>query len=292
MEEFEKNKSLMIAIAYRSLGSLSEAEEVVQEVAIEWLKQNSSDINNPKAWLVKVTTNKSLDAIKRAYKKREVYKGIWLPEIMPETTIYWDDPQELRNSLKVSFLLILEKLGPKERIVYLLRHVFEYSHKEIAGFLDIDESNSRKIFQKANKLVSEVDHEEDKATMVPDIVIQQLFEAIGNSDRDKIIELLEDDAKLYSDGGGKVIAAWKVIESSELLSKFLVGIYNSPKTKDIEYKYDFIKVNGCGGLIIYEKSSSEWELETILSFESRNQKISKIYAQRNPDKLLPMSSKS
>jgi RNA polymerase sigma-70 factor (ECF subfamily) len=119
------------------MGSLTEAEDIVQDVAIKWLENDNTRLQNPKAWLIRVCSNQALDYLKKSYRKREAYKGTWLPEIIPDSLMTWELKLDKGDSLNTSFLILLENLSPTERVVFLLRKVFDYSSLEVSNFLEI-----------------------------------------------------------------------------------------------------------------------------------------------------------
>lgn len=286
-QEFHRYYNFLISLSYRYLGSFSEAEEIVQEVAIEWLNSNQEEINNPKAWLIRVCTNKSLDALKKAYKKREVYTGTWIPEVLPDSLITWNDHLENQDSLKTSFLILLENLNPKERTVYVLRIVFDYSFKEISEFIELTESNCRKVYQRAKEKIDSKYVKFDSLPKNGYKNLEKLFEYAREGSSEKIANLLHSDSEFWSDGGGKVSATRQIFHDNKKIAHFFATIFHNLSNDKYEYKYEFTKVNSQAGLILSRLDEKGlWKLETIFSFEFINGKIARIFAQRNPDKLM------
>ena len=280
----EKYYRTLIALAYRMLGTFSEAEDIAQEVAIEWHRTDKKLINNPKSWLIKVCTNKSIDHLRKAYKKRELYTGNWLPEILPDSLMYWEtDFLDKKETMRTSFLLLLEKLTPNERAVYLLRIVFEYSFQEVSELTSLESANCRKIFQRASEKLNNDKLNKKKTVAQNDIgIIEKFFELACLGDKESLKNLLSQESVLKTDGGGKVSAARKDIFSSESVARFFATIFKSLNN----IKYDFISVNGELGLIISRQLPTKlWTVETIFSFQVIDGLITNIYAQRNPDKL-------
>jgi len=281
--DFEKYYGLLIAMTYRMIGSFIDAEDIVQEVAIEWINVNKNTIENPKAWLVRVCTNKCLDHLKKVYKKREVYTGTWLPEMLPESLLYWEDELDKKESLNVSFLLLLENLNPKERAVFILKHVFEYNFNEISSFTSLTIANCRKIFQRANEKILELENRNKKGITSKSLKnVEEFFRAACRGDNDRLNELLAKDSEFFSDGGGKVSAASKVITSNSKVSRFFSNIF-----KNLGHlKYEYMQVNGMPGVIVSKQEQNNlWKVETVFSFEMEKNEIVRIFAQRNPDKL-------
>ena len=151
VEIFNTHRPLLFGIAYRMLGLVSEAEDMVQEVWLRWQKQDAAEIQSPKAWLVSAVTRLCIDQLRSARREREQYYGVWLPEpLMPTTR----DPEpdastELADSLTMAFMLMLEALGPTERAVFLLREVFDYDYAEVAAIVGKSEANCRQIVRRA-----------------------------------------------------------------------------------------------------------------------------------------------
>ena len=284
--EFERYYKLLISMSYRMMGSFMEAEDIVQEVAIEWHKTDISRIKNKKAWLIRVCTNKSIDSLRKAYRKRELYPGTWLPEILPNSLITWDDEVEKKESLNTSFLILLENLNPKERAIYVLRAVFEYDFKKIAEFTTLNVSNCRKIFERANiKIINKNNIYDDNNKMSLNI-LKNFFDSAKLGSEDKIKELLSENSEFWSDGGGKVSAAKDVIKDIQKISRFFSNIFKSLENDEHLYKYEYLLVNHLPGLILSRKDSvGLWRIETIFNFEFINNKVYRMYAQRNPDKL-------
>lgn len=286
IKQFDLYRGFLISVSYRMLGSFSEAEDIVQDVAIEWLRTDTEIIENPKAWLLRVTTNKALDALKRAYKSREVYTGTWLPEVLPDSLITWDDTVQHKESLHTSFLILLENLKPKERAVFILREVVEYSFKEIAEFVGITEANSRKIFERASQKISSKKETFDKYDHNSLDLIRTFFDASCKGDKNIIKELLAPDSEFWSDGGGKVSAVRVVIYEAQKIIRFFINIFSTNNEQSSKFKYEATFVNHLPGLILSRLDEKGlWHIETIFSFELKNGIISKIYAQRDPDKL-------
>src|SRR6185312_4978709 len=225
--------------------------------------------------------NKGLDHLKSAYKKRETYSGPWLPDAIPDSLQIWSnlmegDSQEtklmLAESLTTSFLLLIERLSPEERVVYLLGDVLDYPFKEIAGFLDKTETACRKIAQRARKAIAVARPKFKKLTGETQAeslkVIENFFSAAKRGDVSAVMELLADGAQFWSDGGGKVAAAPRVFCERIQIANFWVHIVSTPTFKAADFKIETHRVNGMPGLVISRQvTPATWVLDTILSFE-------------------------
>ncbi len=283
---FITHRPYLVSFAYRMTGSLAEAEELVQETFISCAEVNPDEIINHKSYLTKVCSNKSLDHLKSAYKRRETYVGTWLPDAIPDSFHKFENNLELSESLKTTFLLLIEKLSPEERVVYILNEVFEYSFSEIAEFLNKSIEALRKIAQRARTALASEKIKYDSSSALAQNLIVDFFEIVKRQDKTSLMKLLADDSEFWSDGGGKVTAVKVVMKDIEQIVRFFTsdvisGIYNSDKLK-IESGL----VNSLPGLMISRQlENGSWIFDTIMSFEVKDGKIAKIYSQRNPDKL-------
>lgn len=287
-------RPFLISFAYRMTGSLSEAEDLVQDTFLECTGVPRSEIRNPKSWLTKICANKGIDHLKSAYKRRETYPGTWLPDAIPDSLAVWsslhgsESPEKTliaSESLTTSFLLLVERLTPEERAVYLLSEVFEYSYKEIASLLDKSEEACRKTAQRARAALQSAPKFAANAPDSMDL-IARFFESAKNGDNASLMELLADESEFWSDGGGKVSAAKTIIRERPDIARFFAALGTSKAFVMDDFKMDFTRVSSRPGLIVSRKlPSGLWTFETIFSFEIRDGKIARIYAQRNPDKL-------
>ncbi len=277
----------MMALAYRMLGSICEAEEIVQDAYIKWHDHAKENIHNPKSWLLKVCSNLALDRLKKSYKKREEYVGPWLPEPVVNKLGYWEeDHLEKSESLSMAFLLILENLNPMERVVYLLHDIFGYSFKEIGSIVDRSDSHCRKIAERARKYIQTNKPKFDTPSNQDFKILEKFFENVKNGKINRIKELFSENLEFWSDGGGKAIALPKVMVDPEKIGKFFIGILKQGFSKEVEFKNEFTTINNRPGLIFSSKTrKTDWKLETVFSFEFEEGKISRIFAVRNPDKL-------
>ena len=292
--DWKQYRPFLISFAYRMTGSLSEAEDLVQDTFLECAQVPRSEIRNPKSWLTKICANKGIDHLKSAYKRRETYPGTWLPDVVPDSLQIWtnlhggESPEKsmiVSESLTTSFLLLVERLTPEERAVYLLSEVFEYSYREIATLLEKSEDACRKTAQRARAALQSAPK---FAANSPDSteLIARFFECAKNGDQSSLVELLSDGSEFWSDGGGKVPAAKTVLTEKTKIAQFFAGLGTSKAFLPGDFKLEFTEVSGRTGLIISRKlPSGLWALETIFCFEILDGKLARIYAQRNPDKL-------
>lgn len=292
--QFLLNRPFLISFAFRMTGSLAEAEDIVQDIFISCLETDPSTIKNHKSWLTKVCSNKALDHLKLAYKKRETYTGTWLPDAVPESYQIWgshgsapelDKNLLMAEGLTTTFLLLAEKLNPEERVIYLLNEVFEYSFKEIAELLNKSEDACRKSAQRA-RLSMTTEHPKFIPTVKSEKLIATFFEYAKKGDKAALENMLSDTSEFWADGGGKVTAVAHIMREKAKIAHFFKWLASTDIFKSEDYKVDFSNVNSRPGMIVSKKiPSGLWVYETIMSFEVEEEKLVRIYVQRNPDKL-------
>ncbi|GAA3272882.1 RNA polymerase sigma-70 factor [Streptomyces labedae] len=227
VNRFLAAKPRLEAIAYRLLGSASEAEDAVQETYLRWQGADTGRIEVPEAWLTKVLTNICLNQLTSARARRETYVGQWLPEplVAGDPMLGPADTAEQRESVSYAMLVLLERLSPDERAVYVLREAFGYAHKEIAGILDVSEAASQQILHRARKHVArgrarrEIDEAEARR------VVEEFLAAATSGRTEPLVALLTRDAVAVGDGGGKVPARAKAFEGVQAVATFLRGLF-------------------------------------------------------------------
>ncbi|MBJ6633681.1 RNA polymerase sigma-70 factor [Streptomyces griseoincarnatus] len=227
VNRFLAAKPRLEAIAYRLLGSASEAEDAVQETYLRWQGAETGRIEVPEAWLTKVLTNICLNQLTSARARRETYVGQWLPEplVAGDPMLGPADTAEQRESVSYAMLVLLERLSPDERAVYVLREAFGYAHKEIAGILDVSEAASQQILHRARKHVArgrarrEIDEAEARR------VVEEFLAAATSGRTEPLVALLTRDAVAVGDGGGKVPARAKAFEGVKAVATFLRGLF-------------------------------------------------------------------
>ena len=279
---FERYRSLLFAIAYRMLGGVAEAEDMVQETFLRWQRQAGEEIQSAKAFLTTIITRLCIDHLKSARHQREQYVGVWLPEPLVET----DDKDpgkaaELADSLTNAFMLIVETLSPVERAVFLLREVFDYDFSEVSRIVGKSEVNCRKIADRAREHLTA---RRPRFQANPDHARQLLSSfllATERGDNDGLLKLLTEDAAIYSDGGGKVIAAHYPILGAAKVARFFVNIQRLRQRRRVVLQARFTTINAEPGLLLFRNN----ELEQSMTFELADGRIRAVYIVRNPDKL-------
>jgi RNA polymerase sigma-70 factor (ECF subfamily) len=290
---FEPHRRRLRGLAYRMLGSMAEAEDAVQEAYLRWHDADRASVADPRAFLMTTTTRICLDVLKSARVRREQYVGPWLPDPVTDTAALAPDAQtELAEDLSVALLLALDRLSPPERAAFLLHDVFDYSFTQVADALGRNEAACRQLASRARSRVrkarpvgplptraaaSSVDPKHAE-------LVSAFITASRSGDLDTLTRLLASDARVVTDGGGKVPAALNVIEGADRVAAFLAGVVRKGWTDDLTVRLDTI--NGLPGLIV----SGPKGLVQTNAFEIVNDVVKAIYVVRNPDKLRHLTS--
>lgn len=276
---FMLHRPLLFSLAYRMLGSVHDAEDIIQEAYFTLSETSIEQMQNPKAYLCKIVTNRCIDLLKSARKKRETYVGPWLPE--PLIIDSEKDPEQnymMKESISTAYLLLLEQLSETERAVFLLREVLQYDYDSIAEVVGKSSTNCRQIFHRARKAVGNHRASDQIPTPRAAALTEQFVTAIVSGNVNKLLSLLAVDATLLSDGGGKTKAAVLPILGAERIVRFYMGIL-AKFTEDFSYK--FTTVNGDPGIILYVEN----KVFGVLSLHIQNGLIHQIYWVVNPEKL-------
>jgi len=287
-EIFEKARPLLTGLAYRILGSFAEAEDVVQDTFLRWMDADHGAIERPKSWLTTVCTRKSVDVLKSARQARTTYVGSWLPE--PIETQVLDTPESealLAESVTTAFLLVLERLAPKERAAFLLRDVFNLDYGDVATGLDINEASCRKLVSRARSKLQRANEQSAwsacSTSAVPrerqDELLTAFRGAIDSGSTDQLAQLLSADAVLSADGGGKASAIRQNLLGAQKILDFVRTVI-SPAWREGEILIR--EINSGMGLI----ARKEGRVYAAVSFAYDNDgNASGIFIMRNPDKL-------
>jgi RNA polymerase sigma-70 factor (ECF subfamily) len=279
---FNRYRNLLFSIAYRMLGSATDAEDIVQEAYLRWQGASEDEVRSPKSYLSAITTRLCIDHLKSARSQREVYVGPWLPE--PVLTGQERDmtrTAELTESISTAFLLLLGSLGPVERAVFLLHEVFDYSYAEIAEIVGKSEANCRQMAHRAQQHIREhrprfkVSREQqERATL-------RFLQVCKGGDLGSLVSMLTDDVVLMSDGGGKVQAARNPVYGPSSVARFILGVLGKVAA-EVEFTVQVKEVNGQPGIILYIDRVPN----AVVTLElSDDQKIRGVNIVVNPDKL-------
>ena len=267
-------------IAYRMLGSLAEAEEVVQDAWLRWHEADYVARDDPTGWLVTVTTRLSINRLRAAKVQREHYAGMWLPE--PVLTDAADSPEQMlerADDVSVAFLLMLERLTPEARAAFLLREVFDAGYDELASAIGKSEAACRQLVHRAREQLRE---ERPRFEVSPDThrrLLGRFAQALTGGDFSALKAMLADDAELIGDGGGKVPSFGRPMLGAQRIAQLFFAA--NLRLKD-ELRIELALINGEWGLLRFFNGV----LESAQSFETDGERIVRIHVQRNPDKLV------
>lgn len=233
VDRFEASRPRLEAIAYRLLGSASEAEDAVQDTFLRWQAADTGRIEVPEAWLTKVLTNLCLNQLTSARARRETYVGQWLPEplLAGDPMLGPADTAEQRDSLSYAVLVLLERLSPAERAVYVLREAFGYPHREIAAILDLTEAASQQTFHRARKHVADGRPRAEIDGAAARRVVEEFLAAATSGRTEPLVRLLTQDAVAVGDGGGKVPARATAFEGARAVATFMRGLFKASPAK-------------------------------------------------------------
>jgi RNA polymerase sigma-70 factor (ECF subfamily) len=278
VQVFESHRPRLFGIAYRMLGSRTDAEDLVQDAYLRWHQSATEDIHSPVAFLVTMTTRLCLDRLRELKHEREQYVGPWLPE--PIVDDFAPSPEmecELADDVSVAFLAVLERLGPEERAAFLLHEVFDYDYPEVAQMIGKSEPACRQMIHRARPRVRESRPRFTVTAESRERLIGKFLGAVGTGDRKAVMALLAEDVEYMADGGGKVVAALKILRGPERIG----WLYHCIARRFLGLNYRLIRVNGELGAVC----TMDGNLFSILSFVTDGEHISRIYVIRNPDKL-------
>ncbi|MFJ3866934.1 RNA polymerase sigma-70 factor [Streptomyces nigra] len=287
VERFEAARPRLEAIAYRMLGSASEAEDAVQETFLRWQAADVARVEVPEAWLTKVLTNLCLNQLTSARARRETYVGQWLPEplLAGDPMLGPADTAEQRESVSYAVLVVLERLSPSERAVYVLREAFEYTHREIAEILDISEASSQQILHRARKHVAQGRARAEVDEAAARRIIDEFLAAATSGRTEPLVRLLTEDAVVVGDGGGKVPARAQAVEGALAAAKFLRGLFKPSGAKRAlvggSPEYYAATANGGPALVVVV----DGRVIGVMCVEVAEDGLAAFRSQVNPDKL-------
>ena len=277
METREELRPYLFAIAYRMLGSVAEAEDVVQEAFLRY-HEAGAEPESPKAYLATVTTRLAIDQLRSARARREIYPGEWLPE-----PLVGDDAArhaETADSLSLAFLHLLEKLAPVERAVFLLREVFDYPYEEIAPIVGKSPENCRQILARARRHVEEGRRRFDVSREERDEVAARFLAAWEEGDTGALVEVLAPDATVFGDGGGKAPSVPEPLVGAERVAKALIGWGRQARSRGYDYRPAV--VNGDPGVVFYDpEGAAIW----VAALDIAEGVVVAVRSVLNPDKL-------
>jgi RNA polymerase sigma-70 factor (ECF subfamily) len=283
----QRERSYLLGIAYRMLGSASDAEDIVQEALLR--ASHASDVRSMRAFLTTVVTRLCLDELGSARRRRETYVGPYLPE--PVLTDGLDAPTvsdpERRENVSFALLVVLDQLSPLERAVFVLREVFDLEFAEIAQALERSEAACRKLLQRAREHISSAEPNVPAQAESQRAIGNAFFQALSSGDLTSLVELLAHDATMQTDHGGKATAARKLLQGSEQVARFLHGLAQKFVRARDYYTALPAVVNGAPALILRGPTGKIEATFTLrVSQVDGHAQITHVSAMRNPDKLV------
>ncbi|OAR25002.1 RNA polymerase subunit sigma-24 [Streptomyces sp. ERV7] len=277
-DPFDEHRRLLFATAYRMLGSVSDAEDILQDTWLKWSQTDRSGVRHAKAYLIRTVTNLSLNRLTSAAVTREAYVGPWLPEPWLTTPDIAEEA-ELADTVSMAMLVVLETLSPVERAVFLLREVFGYSHAEIAEVLDRPEPTIRQIAHRARAHVQARRPRYDTDAEQRSLVTRRFIAACQGGDLNAVMELLAPDVTAWSDGGGKVTAARRPVHTADHVARWVLGVLAKPGVEALRVRPALL--NGERGLLLHVDGRPVG----ALCFDLLDGRIHQLCFQFNPDKL-------
>ncbi len=277
---YEDLRPLLFSIAYRMVGSASEAEDIVQEAFLRFHRESSegTEIDSPKAWLSTVTTRLAINHVQSARVRRESYVGTWLPEpLLTDTESEGARLADTADSLSMAFLVLLETLGPIERAVFLLREVFVYGYDEIATIVGKSEDNCRQIAVRARRQIEAKKPRFEASRKKREELSRRFFDAVVAGDTEGLIQLLASDVVAYGDGGGKAPALPRPVHGREKVTRLFIRA----KGLDVA-SVRHTEVNGQPGALLLD---ADGKLLAVLSLDIADGLVQTVRAVSNPDKL-------
>jgi RNA polymerase sigma-70 factor, ECF subfamily len=276
---FNQYRWLLFSIAYRMLGSATDAEDIVQEAFLRWLQADEEEVQSPRAYLSTVVVRLCIDQLRSARAQREVYVGPWLPEpVLTSQQQELSESAALAESLSFAFLVMLENLGALERAVFLLREVFDYEYADIAAIVGKSEANCRQILHRAQQRLGQRHTRYDVSHEQQERITSQFLRASTTGDMQGLLNLLTDDIVLTADGGGKVKAGLKPIYGRNKAARVTMSGLHSLLPL---LRASIAEVNGQPAIVGY----LDGHLYGVILLDIEGERVRAIYGVVNPDKL-------
>ncbi|MEV0142581.1 RNA polymerase sigma-70 factor [Streptomyces globisporus] len=281
-ETFEEHRPVLTGVAYRMLGRVADAEDVVQEAWLRWSAAAREDVREPRAFLVRITTRLAIDRLRRLQSRRETYPGTWLPE--PVVTDFGPTPPDtaeravLADSVSLAVLVVLESLSPLERAVFVLREAFGFPYAEIATALNRTEAAVRQLAGRARRHVEERKPRYEVDSAERRDLTERFLAAASGGGIEQLLALLAPDVRLVSDGGGKAKAARRIIETADKVGRFLFAVAGE---LDPDGKIRVMELNGGPAVVHFAGGKAD----AVFQIEVSQGVIQCAYIIRNPDKL-------
>jgi RNA polymerase sigma-70 factor, ECF subfamily len=278
VDAFEEQRSYLFSIAYRLLGSVSDAEDILQEAFLRWDRAQPDQVRSPRAFLATIVVRLCMDELRSARARREVYVGPWLPEPLVTTgRSDLTDSLVLRESLSFAFLLMLEKLSPVERAVFVLREVFDYDYAEIAPTVGKTEANCRQAFHRARQRLATSESRFETSREHQEQLTNEFLRAATAGDVQGLLNLFAEDVVAVGDGGGKVATTLRPIRTRDHVVRGLLGNLAKVPVDNAWIE----EVNGQPAIIAMRNG----QLYSVVLLEVRDGQVQVVYSVANPDKL-------
>ena len=274
---FESHRRRLFGLAYRMLGSRGDAEDIVQEAYVRWHQADHAAVESAEAWLVAATTRLAIDRLRRLQTEREAYTGPWLPEPLLSAAPPPDQAVDLASDLSLAFLVLLERLAPEERAVFLLHDVFDCGYGDIARIVGKTEPACRQMVSRARDRVRHDRKRFEATRQDKDALLRRFMEAVAARDEQALLALFTPDAVWTADSGGRTPASPRPIAGAAAIARLVMGL-----TKTLmAYEMRIAQVNGEPGVHIF----LDGRLTAAMAFAGEGDRIAAVYAILNPDKL-------
>ncbi|MEV4115563.1 RNA polymerase sigma-70 factor [Nonomuraea sp. NPDC049695] len=283
-ESFLAHRNLLFTVAYEMLGSAADAEDVLQETWLRWIKADMEQVLDQRAYLIRITTRQSLNRLRSMKSRKEAYVGPWLPEPLltaPDVA----DNVELAESVSMALMLVLETLSPTERAVFVLREVFDVGYDEIAAAVGKSPAAVRQIAYRARQHVEARRPREAVSSGETRAALESFQRALESGDLQGLLDVLAPEVVLVSDGGGVKQAAPRPIISADKVARFIVGGIGKA---EVTLTGDFTVVNGSPGLLL----RVDGQIDGVIAIRVEDARIAGLYYVRNPEKLTRIGSET
>ena len=278
-DTFAQHRRFLVGLAYRMLGSVADAEDIVQDAYLRWRTVERAAIAEPRAYLARVVSRLCLDRMRSAAVRREEYVGTWLPE-----PIEAEPAQTLAGDLSIALLLALERLSPVERAAFLLHDVFDMDYAQVAETLERSEPACRQLAARAREHVREGRPRYEPSSGEARALADTFMQAVATGDTAALARTLADDAVLFTDGGGKRRAALNPITGKDKILRFYEGLARKGSPDLVIQHVERTSLNGLPGFVIETRDGKE-----TLALDVAQGRIVALYSIRNPDKLAGVS---
>lgn len=279
---FQEHRPTLFALAYRMLGSRQDAEDILQDAYLKFHQIPIGSLRSPRAYLITQVSRQCIDWLRKD-NHRERYKGPWLPEPLINDAVEQACPSELTQRYQLlshGMIWMMEQLSPLQRAVLVLREVLELSYDDISAIIEKNSPNCRQIYRRARGRMDETPSKPNTGRTAHISVVERLLNALTQADAQELIRLLDEDATLWSDGGGKVSAITKPLHGREGILTFLSGLYHL--YRDDEVTFEPARINGEAGILVMINGA----VTTSCTVLQHNGRIEQLLMVRNPDKLL------